>query len=78
MSKEAVTSGRAGCQSGRDIREAAGGQPGSLWLPGWWLAGGLIYKLLTCTLFFECAVFHNEHRFKEKDQEGLQNIFFNI
>lgn len=50
---------------------AAGGWPGSLLLPGCWFGSRSIYKLLTWTLSFECVMFPNEHRFKEKDEEGL-------
>lgn len=49
-----------------------GGWPSSLLLLGWRLGGRSIYnKLVTCTLFFDCVIFHDEHRFKEKDKEGL-------
>lgn len=39
---------------------------------GWRLGGRLIYnKLVICILFFDCVIFYDEYRFKEKDKEGL-------
>lgn len=61
-----VISGRAGVVIRRHLMEAAGGWSGSLLLPGWWLDGRSVYELLTCTLSFECIMFSNEHRFREK------------
>ena len=68
-----VISGRAGVVIGRDLMKAAGGWSGSLLLPRWWLDGRSVYKLLTCTLSFECIMFSNEHRFREKTK-GHRNI----